>query len=187
VVALISPPAGGKTNPRQELESRGYVGVEMSELLTQHFDRLALPGRDNGATWRKRNVSDQIVNTVFSDFLRTKPHKPHLVISGYPRTKNQADFFLYYMRMLGYRCRVTLLDVSDNTCIDRFLIRSKTGSLRPEDNLDDYATRLMEYRKTIGPLKAFLERGFCGSLFSVVDGHLPKPEVARAVVAAAHS
>lgn len=89
-------------------------------------------------------VNDDITNEIVKDYIS----QPSYFLDGYPRTLNQANF----LDALNPPDVVLMLEVDEDTVINRILKRGETSG-RPEDlTVDIIHTRINLYFETMKPV-----------------------------------
>ena len=91
VVFFFGPPGAGKGSLSDLLkETQGFVKISSGDLL-----RSRMKGDDDLGRLIRQSmedaglVSDEIINTLLDDFLKTVPADSSVVIDGYPQNHNQ--------------------------------------------------------------------------------------------------
>lgn len=104
-------------------------------------------------------VPDELVNQLVVDRLRQSDVLDGVLLDGYPRTVQQAEYLdaeLPQERVAALR--VILLEVDDKVLRERLLLRSQqSGSSRVDDAEAVVDHRLLVYKKETAPLAAFYE------------------------------
>ena len=112
-------------------------------------------------------VSDEILNQIIADKLKSEECSNGFILDGYPRTISQAEFLLSF-----FKSNKLNLDIIFNFKIDfklveeRIMLRSKQEQ-RSDDNLDVIKTRLDKYIKETYPVSQFFSKNLSQNFFTI--------------------
>lgn len=100
----------------------------------------------------KQLLPDISVNEILANNVSNYPSFRNLVITGHPRTADQASFITKFLRSRDHRATFIVINIEDE-----------------------------KYRQKIRPVEDFLQRQI-PSKFRVIDGSRPKAEILRIVL-----
>jgi adenylate kinase len=178
-IILLGKPCSGKGTLSKEYIKRGYHHLSGSDMLRDHISdpnakyyKEAKFALDNG-----KMIKDEIINGIFSETVKLIPEHKNIVFDGFPRSISQAEAVINQFNIKDFT--LILLDVSDETCIDRLKNRltcnkcaasfSSSGEhiptvdgicnhcggelyVRPDDNVDVFIPKIKEYDDNTKPI-----------------------------------
>jgi adenylate kinase len=154
---LFGPPAAGKgTQAKRLVSERGFVQLSTGDMLraakaagTDLGKRVAAI-MDSGAL-----VSDEIVNELIDDKLRTEKGAAGFIFDGYPRTLAQAGALDALLETHGQKVDLVIrLEVDEPALIARVAKRfSQEG--RADDDPEAFKVRLKAYSDQTAPLVTY--------------------------------
>ena len=105
-------------------------------------------------------VSDELLNKIIADKLTSDSIGNGFILDGYPRTKNQLDFFLSFIK--SNKIHINLIfdfDIDFKIVEERIISRSQQEQ-RSDDTFDVIKTRLDKYTKETYPVSKFFSNNF---------------------------
>jgi len=154
MILLFGPTGAGKSMQGQMLAVRmGWKWLSTGQMLRESTDPNVIKVLESGEL-----VSDALTYEVFDTAIKDAKEKDFLkvVVDGFPRTKEQAEWLADYMEKAGEEIeQVVVLEVPEGEIMKRL---EKRG--RMEDNPETIARRMNIYRSKMYPvLGAFAEDG----------------------------
>ncbi len=177
---LFGPPAAGKgTQAKRLVSERRYVQLSTGDMLraakaagTDLGKRVAAI-MDSGAL-----VSDEIVNELIDDKLRTEKGAAGFIFDGYPRTLAQAAALDKLLETHGQKVDIVVrLEVDEPALIARVAKRYAEEG-RADDDPEAFKVRLKAYSDQTAPLVDYYRNQ--GKLVGV-DGMAGVEDVARGI------
>ena len=152
MIILFGAPGAGKSKQGQILaEANGWTWFSSGQLLRDSSDpeihKIMLSGQ---------LVSDDHMNKVVQDALEQTSAKQRIVLDGYPRRAEQADWLITLLSQLHRSVdAVIVLEVSDKE-----LVRRLTARGRSDDTKKIIIARTKLYHEKTEPLlDHFTEKG----------------------------
>ncbi len=154
MILLFGPTGAGKSMQGQMLAVRmGWKWLSTGQMLRESTDPEVIEVLKSGEL-----VSDELTYEVFDAAIQdAKAHNyPKVIVDGFPRTKEQAEWLAEHMQKSGERIElVVVLEVPEAEIMNRL---EKRG--RMEDNPETIARRMNIYRQKMYPvLGSFAEDG----------------------------
>lgn len=154
MILLFGPTGAGKSMQGQMLAVRmGWKWLSTGEMLRASNDPAVIEVLKSGEL-----VSDELTYEVFDEAIQdAKANKyPRVIVDGFPRTKEQAEWLAGYMAKNNERIDlVVVLEVPESEIRDRLKIRG-----RMEDTPETIAKRMTIYRQKMYPvLGSFAQQG----------------------------
>ncbi len=144
MILFVGPPGSGKSVQGQLLSARnGWRWLSAGQLLRDAKDSSAYEQMKQGAM-----VDNDVVNKLMADAIRRSKDMAHLVLDGYPRRLEQAEWLVAelpnHQRSIE---AVLVLNVPDDELTRRLQIRG-----RLDDAPETIADRNELYRKETQPI-----------------------------------
>lgn len=154
MILLFGPTGAGKSMQGQMLAVRmGWKWLSTGEMLRNSHDPAIIQILKSGDL-----VSDAATFEVFNEAIEDAKEKqyPNIIVDGFPRTKNQAEWLAKYLAMSNEKIeQVVVLEVPEAEIMKRL---EKRG--RMEDTPETIAKRMTIYRQKMYPvLGIFAEQG----------------------------
>jgi adenylate kinase len=154
MILLFGPTGAGKSMQGQMLAVRqGWKWLSTGEMLRASNDPEVIELLKAGEL-----VSDELTYEVFEAAIKdAKEHNyPRVIVDGFPRTKEQAEWLSDYMEKTGETIElVVVLEVPESEIMSRLEKRA-----RMEDTPETIAKRMNIYRQKMYPvLGTFAEDG----------------------------
>lgn len=158
-VVLIGPPGCGKSDMREKLTEEGYVQIVMSTLIGERLeiDNTILTAADFEMA-ESEVMTDEILIGIMADHLDTVLPEKSVVIDGFPKTKHQAEFLFYYLRVKKYKLIVIILGLSDAECRKRMESKGKGGNGSVEVASEIHNNHLRDYRHWVAEVQGYFKR-----------------------------
>lgn len=154
MILLFGPTGAGKSMQGQMLAVRmGWKWLSTGQMLRDsndpHMNELLKTGE---------LIDDETIYRVFDEAVRhaKENNYPKIIVDGFPRTKEQAEWLADYMERSGEAIeQVVVLEVPEGEIMQRLDLRG-----RMEDTPDTIARRMTIYRQKMYPvLGSFAEDG----------------------------
>lgn len=154
MILLFGPTGAGKSMQGQMLAVRqGWKWLSTGEMLRNSSDPAIIQVLKSGDL-----VSDGVTFEVFDQAIQDakERHFPRVIVDGFPRTKNQAEWLAKYMQLNNENIElVVVLEVPESEINKRLERRG-----RMEDTPETIAKRMTIYRQKMYPvLGIFAEQG----------------------------
>ena len=154
MILLFGPTGAGKSMQDQMLAVRqGWKWLSTGEMLRNSNDPAIIQVLKSGDL-----VSDGLTFEVFDQAIQDAKARnfPRVIVDGFPRTKDQAEWLAKYMQMNNEKIElVVVLEVPESEIMKRL---EKRG--RMEDTPETIAKRMTIYRQKMYPvLGIFAEQG----------------------------
>lgn len=154
MILFFGPTGAGKSMQGQMLAVRqGWKWLSTGEMLRESKDPTVIEVLKSGEL-----VSDELTYEVFNEAVRDAKAKNYekIIVDGFPRTKEQAEWLGDYMEENGEVIDVVVvLEVPEGEIMNRL---EKRG--RMEDTPETIAKRMNIYRQKMYPvLGSFAEDG----------------------------
>ena len=168
-IVFFGPPGSGKGTQAKLLANE----FNLSHLSTGDILREKLKDGDdlslklNHIMSSGNLVSDELLNKIISEKLKSKDCENGFILDGYPRTKSQSDFFLTFIKSnqigLGF---IFDFKIEFSIVEERIISRSEQEK-RSDDNLDVIKTRLDKYTNETFPVSQFFSSNFDKNYFII--------------------
>ena len=154
MILLFGPTGAGKSMQGQMLAVRmGWKWLSTGQMLRDsndpEMDELLKTGE---------LISDEVIYRVFDEAVQhaKENNYPKIIVDGFPRTKEQAEWLADYMEKAGEEIeQVVVLEVPESEIMKRLELRG-----RMEDTPETIARRMTIYRQKMYPvLGSFAEDG----------------------------
>lgn len=154
MILLFGPTGAGKSMQGQMLAVRqGWKWLSTGQMLRDSNDPEVIEILKTGEL-----VSDELTYDVFDKAIQDArdKHYPRVIVDGFPRTKEQAEWLADYMEQHKETIDlVVVLEVPEGEIMNRLEKRA-----RMEDTPETIAKRMNIYRQKMYPvLGAFAEEG----------------------------
>ena len=154
MILLFGPTGAGKSMQGQMLAVRqGWKWLSTGEMLRASDDSEVIAVLKSGEL-----VSDELTYDVFDKAIQDAKakHYPQVIVDGFPRTKEQAEWLAGYMEKSDEKIDlVVVLEVPESEIMNRLEKRA-----RMEDTPETIARRMTIYRQKMYPiLGTFAEDG----------------------------
>src|ERR1700732_4691263 len=183
---LLGPPGAGKGTQAQRLVARhGIVQLSTGDMLraaTAAGTAVGLQAKDIIA--RGELVPDDLVVAIVADQIAEADARNGFVLDGFPRTVPQAHALDRLLKEKGLKLDAVIeLKVDEGSLLSRIKKRvaeaaARGAALRPDDDPEVLARRLLAYREYTAPLVAYYR---AQSVLREVDGMAPVGQVAAAI------
>ena len=171
-IVFFGPPGSGKGTQAKLISDE----FNISHLSTGDILREKLADEDSLSLKLKKImssgnlVSDDILNKIISNKLTSKDCENGFILDGYPRTKNQSDFFLSFIKSNQTPLNFIFdFKIDFKTVKDRIISRSQQEK-RSDDNLEIIKIRLDKYMKETYPVSQFFSINFVKNYFIIDAG-----------------
>ncbi len=154
MILLFGPTGAGKSMQGQMLAVRqGWKWLSTGEMLRASSDSAVIELLKSGEL-----IGDELTYDVFQEAVQhaRDNNYPQIIVDGFPRTKEQAEWLTGYMERTKEAIDIVLvLEVPESEIMTRLEKRA-----RMEDNPEVIARRMNIYRQKMYPvLGAFAEDG----------------------------
>lgn len=142
---MIGVPGAGKDLQSDKLytETQGFfdAALSMSGLIESALEAETIVGYTSADKDAGVLLTDELCGAVLEDGLSALPSDVRVVVSGFPRTSQQAHFALSYCLKRDWTASFVLLRVSEEVAMKRVGRRKeedleKKGRSRPDDEED---------------------------------------------------
>ena len=147
MIIFFGPAGAGKSVQGQILAARhGWRWLSVGQLLRDSHDPKILQLMSTGAL-----VDDDVVNHAIQDALERSRDIDHLILDGFPRKLNQAEWLVSTLPQHNRNITsVIVLEVPQDEIIRRLSLRG-----RVDDQPEAIASRLHIYREKIYPILSY--------------------------------
>lgn len=163
MIVFFGPTGAGKSMQGKMLAVRlDWKWLSTGEMLRESKDPEVIKVLRSGEL-----VSDEVTYGVFDAALRDAraKHYANVIVDGFPRTKEQAEWLADYMEKNDHRLdQVVVLEVPESVIMERL---AKRG--RMEDTPETIARRMAIYRQKMYPLLAVFAEDHVPIIH--IDGH----------------
>lgn len=146
MILLFGPTGAGKSMQGQMLAVRmGWKWLSTGQMLRDSND-----SEMNELLKTGELVSDDVIYRVFDEAVKDAKQNnyPEIIVDGFPRTKEQAEWLADYMQQSGESIdQVVVLEVPESEIMKRL---DKRG--RMEDTPETIARRMAIYRQKMYPV-----------------------------------
>ena len=120
VILFGSPDSGKGTQARLLQKCLKGPHISTGDMLRSHIQAGDSIGRHAQTLIKSgRLVPDEMVNQLVQERLQASDCQAGIILDGYPRTTNQAEVLLTFMRGFGYRAAVVYLMVDYDKIVAR--------------------------------------------------------------------
>jgi adenylate kinase len=149
MVLFFGPPGSGKSVQGQLLvERNGWKWLSTGQLFRDSTDPKVLAHLATGEL-----ISDELTNQVLDSALQEIKGPAHIVLDGYPRNTDQAQWLFDRLPDYGREIvAVIVFEVSHDELVKRL-----SGRGRAEDTVDVIERRLKIYEEQTRPVLEFYE------------------------------
>lgn len=160
MILFFGPPGSGKSVQGKLLvERNGWKWLSTGELFRQSTDPEVIAKLASGEL-----ISDEMTNEVLDKALAEIGNGVHVVLDGYPRNPEQAEWLNDRLPNHGREiATVFVFEVPHDELVKRL-----SGRGRAEDNLEIVDRRLQIYREQTKPVLEFYEKQ--GTKIVKIDG-----------------
>lgn len=161
MILFFGPPGSGKSVQGKLLvERNGWRWLSTGELFRQSTDPEVISRLASGEL-----ISDELTNEVLETTLAELGDGVHVVLDGYPRNTDQANWLNEYLQKRNSEiAAVIVFEVPEEE-----LVRRLSGRGRAEDDLDIVRRRLQIYEEQTRPVLEFYEQH--GTKVVRIDGN----------------
>lgn len=147
MILFFGPPGSGKSvQGKMLVERNNWKWLSTGELFRASKDPEVLARLATGEL-----MDDKITNRVLDNALREMSGDGNVVLDGYPRNTDQAQWLIDHLAEYGSRVdAVIVFEVADNE-----LVRRLSGRGRDEDKAEVIKRRLEIYREQTEPVLEF--------------------------------
>lgn len=154
MILLFGPTGAGKSMQGQMLAVRmGWKWLSTGQMFRDSNDPKVIELLKTGEL-----LSDEMTYDIFSKAVAeaSRLHYPQIIVDGFPRTKDQAEWLAGHLKETGSRIDlVIVLEVPESEIMSRLAKRQ-----RAEDTPETIARRMTIYRQKMYPvLGTFAEDG----------------------------
>ncbi len=154
MILLFGPTGAGKSVQGKMLAARqGWKWLSTGEMLRESNDP-----KMNDLLKTGELIHDAVIYKVFEEAVAdaTAKQYPNIIVDGFPRTKEQAEWLSDYMEKNDEKIdQVVVLEVPESEILQRLEKRA-----RMEDTPEVIARRMTIYRQKMYPvLSSFAEEG----------------------------
>jgi len=154
LILLFGPTGAGKSVQGKMLAARqGWKWLSTGEMLRESNDP-----KMNDLLKTGELIHDAVIYKVFEEAVAdaTAKQYPNIIVDGFPRTKEQAEWLSDYMEKNDEKIdQVVVLEVPESEILQRLEKRA-----RMEDTPEVIARRMTIYRQKMYPvLSSFAEEG----------------------------
>ena len=183
---LLGPPGAGKgTQAKHVVAKHGLVQLSTGDMLRAAVKAGTSIGlRAKDAMARGELVPDDLVVAIISARIDQPDARNGFILDGFPRTVPQAHALNQMLEKKGLKLDAVIeLKVDEEILLSRIKKRvaeaaARGAALRPDDDPDVLARRLLAHREYTAPLVAYYR---AQSVLREVDGMAPVAEVAAAI------
>lgn len=161
MILFFGPPGSGKSVQGKLLvERNGWRWLSTGELFRESADPAVAARLASGEL-----IGDDMTNEVLDAALAGLKNVSQIVLDGYPRNPEQAEWLDAHLPKHGREiAAVIVFDVSEQELVKRL-----SGRGRAEDNPDIVRRRLQIYEQQTRPVLEFYEQQ--GTKVVRIDGH----------------
>lgn len=112
-------------------------------------------------------VSDELLNKIISDKLKSPDCKNGFILDGYPRTISQSKFFLNFEKNNNSHIDFIFDFKIDFKTVEKRIISRSEKEQRSDDSLEVIKTRLANYTQETFPVSEFFRANYEKNYFSI--------------------
>jgi adenylate kinase len=148
VILFFGPPGAGKSVQGQLLAARhDWRWLSVGQLLRDAGDAELLKEMQTGHL-----IDNELVNGIVADAIKNASDIPQLILDGFPRQLEQAQWLVNSQTDHGRDIRMAIvLEVPSSELIRRLKVRG-----RVDDTQETVAERMKTYRSEIYPILTYL-------------------------------
>ncbi len=149
MIVLFGPAGAGKTVQGQILaKNNGWVWLSVGQVLRESHDNSVMQTMNDGHL-----APTKLVDQVISDALSKLEGNSRIVLDGFPRQLDQAQWLMNYCEKNSRTLSAVLvLDVPENEIIERLSLRG-----RSDDSRESIAERLHIYESQMNPILEYFD------------------------------
>tara|TARA_Y100001970_G_scaffold293157_1_gene438206 strand:- start:3505 stop:4074 length:570 start_codon:yes stop_codon:yes gene_type:complete len=169
ILILFGPPGAGKGTQAAFIAEK----FDIPHLSTGAILRNKLLEKDSLSiklmeTMNTGNlVSDEILNKIIADRLKSSDCNNGFILDGYPRTISQKDFLIDFLDSVNLFIDAIIdLKIDKKNIIERIKSRLKKEN-RDDDQKDIIMTRIEKYDKETKPLSDYFKKNYTKNYHTV--------------------
>jgi len=184
-IIFFSYPLGGKDNHSLAMIdyfkkiSEPCIYVNTGELL-RNLKKSKVKSKLGKIMEKGILVPDCIIESIVGSLLLNKlSDKKHLILNGFPRDMDQAEFFSKLMNFYGRKVDVIFIKITQKEALKR--VKNRKEQKRIDDKIMSLKKRFKIFKRKELSLKPFFNEHFT---LSVIDGNAPKEIVRKRIMGA---
>ncbi len=172
-IIFFGPPGSGKgTQAKLISETLNIIHLSTGDILRQKLnDETELLSGLKDTISSGNLVSDELLNQIIVEKIKSKNCSKGYILDGYPRTINQSKFFLSYLKLEDIDINFIFDFKIDFNIVKERIIGRFEEEKRSDDNEDVVKTRLDKYMHETFPASEFFCKKFAKKYFEIDATH----------------
>ena len=169
-IIFFGPPGSGKgTQAKLISENYNITHLSTGDILRQKLedgDNLSIKLKEIMSSGNL--VSDELLNKIITDKLKSKDCVNGFILDGYPRTLTQAKFLISFLNANNLKLDFIFdFKIDFKIVEDRIILRSQKEK-RSDDNIDVIKIRIEKYTAETYPVSQLFAKEF-SKIYSILD------------------
>ena len=182
-IVFFGPPGSGKGTQAKLISSKFNIPhLSTGDILREKLkdgDELSLQLKEIMSSGNL--VSDNFLNKIVADKLISIDCENGFILDGYPRTINQSEFFLSFIKSNKIDDNIIFDFKIDFNIVEERIISRSQQEQRADDTLEVIKIRLDKYTKETYPVSQFFSSNFNKNYF-IIDAAQEVSEIQKELI-----